>query len=430
MTVDEERLRTLLDTFHARYPFDPAAHPQDAVILVRSPGRVNLIGEHTDYNDGFVMPLAIDRDILLAGRRRRDDVVRVYSLNMAAEAVFRLSDLCAPSPTPSPAPSPPAAASAAQSELAPTRSEGAAAPPAAGSWHRYVAGVLWALREAGCELGGFDATLAGNIPVGAGLSSSAALEVGIAVLVQELFELAVDRATIAKLCQRAENEYVGVQCGIMDQFAVALGRDGYALLLDCRTLDCRYVPLPARHVRLVVADTGVRRALASSEYNTRRSQCEQGVALLRQHLPGIRALRDVSPEAFAALRDRLPGVIARRCSHVISENARVQATAQALANDNFEACGQLMYASHASLRDDYEVSCRELDEMVDIARSVPGVYGARMTGAGFGGCIVSLVRAEAVDALVAAIEAEYPKRTGKTPAVYVVAPSGGAARIL
>lgn len=418
MSTRRSRRKNLLAAFQARYPYNPAVHPADDVVLVRSPGRVNLIGEHTDYNDGFVMPLAISRDILLAGRRRSDDLVRVYSLNVNEETTFSLADVAAP-----PAADPEAATGR-------SRTGDDAAPPSPSGWGRYVAGVVWALRDAGLPVGGFEAVLTGNIPVGAGLSSSAALEVGMAVLLRELFGFGLDPVDAARLCQRAENEYVGVQCGIMDQFAVALGRQGHAVLLDCRTLDYRYVPLPAQHVRLVVADTGVRRTLAASEYNTRRRECETGVALLQRHAPEIRALRDVTPHTLEQLLHRLPDVVGRRCRHVVCENARVQATAEALANHNFAECGRLMYASHASLRDEYQVSCRELDEMVDIARSVPGVYGARMTGAGFGGCIVSLVRADAAAALAAALKAEYPIRTGKAPAVYVVAPSNGAARIL
>lgn len=297
-------------------------------------------------------------------------------------------------------------------------------------WSNYVRGVVRALLDAEYDVSGFDMALLGDIPLGAGLSSSAALEVGTAVLLRELFHLDVDPVRLARLCQQAENEFVGVQCGIMDQFTVALGKQGHGLLLDCRTFDYRYVPLPTRHVRLVVADTGVRRQLMGSAYSDRRAECETGVALLREHMPGIQALRDVPPHKFEQYRTLLPDVIAGRCAHVIYENARVQAAADALADENFAACGQLMNASHASLRDEFEVSCRELDEMVDIAVSVPGVYGARMTGAGFGGCVVSLVRADAVPALIQAIEEQYPQRTGKTPSVYVVTPSDGAARIM
>ncbi|REJ32039.1 MAG: galactokinase [Bacillota bacterium] len=403
-----DRVRTLQDEFRRRFPYDARVHGTDAApVVVRSPGRVNLIGEHTDYNDGFVLPLAIDREILLTGRRRTDGRVRVYSLNFGQEASFHLNDLRGLRPGGDAAPA------------------GRDAP-----WSDYVRGVVWALLDAGFEPGGFDMALAGNIPVGAGLSSSAALEVGTAVLLRELYRLELDSVQMAKLCQRAENDFVGVQCGIMDQFTVALGRQGHGLLLDTRTLEYRYVPIPTQNVRLVVADTGVGRQLASSAYNQRRAECETAVELLRRRLPDIRALRDVPPHRFEQHRHELADVIARRAAHVIYENARVQATADALANDNFTACGRLMHASHVSLRDNFEVSSPELDEMVAIAEGVPGVYGARMTGAGFGGCTVSLVRADAVPDLVKAIADQYPRRTGKTPAVYVVTPSDGAARLI
>jgi len=405
-TTVADRVRALRQAFQRRFPYDRHAHGSEPAppTLVRAPGRVNFIGEHTDYNDGFVLPLAIDREILLIGRRRADERVRAYSLNFAQEATFHLDDV--------------------RVRLSPDRS------PEGAPWSSYVRGVVWALLDAGYELSGFDVALLGNIPPGAGLSSSAALEVGAAVLLRALFRLDLSPVRMARLCRRAENDFVGVQCGIMDQFTAALGKQGHGLLLDCRTLESRYVPFPTQHVRLVVADTGVRRELAASEYNARRAESEAGVALLRRRLPDIQALRDVPAHAFDEHRHELPDLIARRCAHVIYENARVQATADALANDNFAACGRLMNASHASLRDDFEVSCRELDEMADIARSVPGVYGARMTGAGFGGCVVSLVRPDAVSALVQAIETRYPQRTGKTPDVYVVTPTDGAAPIM
>lgn len=404
MTERAAAARHMLEKeFQRRYPYEPNVHGPTAAspIVVRSPGRVNLIGEHTDYNDGFVLPLAIDREIVLIGRRRRDDRVRVYSLNFVQEASFHLGDIRDPSLS--------------------TRLDRNA------PWSNYVRGVIWALLDAGFQVGGFDAALFGNIPLGAGLSSSAALEVGTALLLKELFALELELVQIAKLCQRAENEFVGVQCGIMDQFTAALAKKDRGLLLDCRTLHYRHVTLPARHVRLVVADTGVRRELATSSYNVRRDECSKGVELLRQHMPEIDALRDVPPHKFEQYRAMLPDVVARRCAHVIYENERVHAAAEALAVGDFDACGQLMNASHNSLRNDFEVSCRELDEMADIARSVPGVYGARMTGAGFGGCVVSLVRADAVPALVNTIEDQYSRRTGKSPTVYVVSPSDGAA---
>lgn len=407
MTIDDATtLRTLQREFVRRFPYEPLVHGPEAPppVVVRSPGRVNFIGEHTDYNDGFVLPLAIDREIFLVGRRRTDEQVRVYSLNFGQETTFHLDDVRGPMDR---------------------RRLDQDSP-----WSNYVRGVVRALLDEGCQLRGFDMALFGDIPLGAGLSSSAALEVGTAVLLRELFKLDLEPVRLARLCQRAENDFVGVQCGIMDQFTVALGKQGHGLLLDCRTLDYRYVPFPTQHVRLVVTDTGVRRELAASAYNQRRTECETGVALLRQYMPDIQALRDVPPHTFEQYRAMLPDVIARRCAHVIYENARVQAAADALADDNFVACGHLMNASHRSLRDEFEVSGRELDEMADIAVNVPGVYGARMTGAGFGGCVVSLVRSDAVPALVKTIEDEYPQRTGKTPAVYVVAPSDGAARVM
>lgn len=408
-----DRVRTLQQAFHRQFPYEASVHGPTATptVLVRSPGRVNFIGEHTDYNDGFVLPLAIDRDMLLLGRRRTDQLVRVYSVNFQQAAGFSLDDLHFRTDGSS-------------------RSDPEAHLDHEAPWSNYVRSVVWVLRDQGHEVGGFDVALLSNIPLGAGLSSSAALEVGTAVLLQHLFGFTLDPVTMAKMCQRAENEFVGVQCGIMDQFTVSLGRQGHGLLLDCRTLEYRLVPLPMQHVRLVVADSGVRRSLAGSAYNTRRAECETAVTMLRSDVPGIQTLRDVPPATFEQHRSALPDVIARRCSHVIYENARVLAAADVLHSENFVACGRLMNASHDSLRDDFAVSCAELNEMVDIARGVPGVFGARMTGAGFGGCIVSLVRADAVPALVKAIEEEYPRRTDKTPAVYVVTPSDGAARLM
>lgn len=395
-----QRFLSLRQVFDDHFPYDAHIHgsADTSPILVRSPGRVNFIGEHTDYNDGFVLPLAIDRDILMLGRRRTDSHVRVFSMNFRQTADFHLDDV------------------AARDEKAP--------------WINYVRGVVGVLSHEGYDVGGFDAAILGNIPLGAGLSSSAALEVGVAVLLQHLFNLSLDPVATARLCQQAENEFVGVQCGIMDQFAVALGRQGHGLLLDCRTLDFKLVPFPTRHVSIVVADTGVRRALTDSAYNTRRAECEMGVSMLCPYLPGIRALRDVPPHEFEMYRTVLPDVIARRCSHVIYEHARVSAAADVLQDENFAACGQLMNASHVSLRDYYQVSCRELDELADIARSVPGVYGARMTGAGFGGCVIILVRTEAVPTLVQAIQEQYPRRAGRRAAVHIVRPSDGAARMM
>lgn len=345
------------------------------------------------------MPVAIDREVVLLGRRRTDDRVRVYSANLGQQVQFSVEDALA-------------------------LRKDAAAP-----WSDYVRGVVWALAQGGHRTGGFDAVLRGNIPLGAGLSSSAALQVGVAVLLRHLFQLDLEPAEAAAIARHSENGFVGVRSGIMDPFAAAMGRRDHGLLLDCRTLEHRLVPLPGGRVRLVVADTGVDRQLAGSQYNVRREQCETGVALLKRFLPDITALRDVYAEQLARYEAHLPSVIARRCRHVVSENARVPAAAEALIAGDFAACGRLMNESHESLRTDYEVSCDELDEMAAIARAVPGVYGSRMTGAGFGGCVVILVKADAVDELVARIEAEYPRRTGHRPSVYVVAPADGVSAV-
>lgn len=414
------RIKTLQQAFRRHLPADDSAMQSTAApsVLVRAPGRVNLIGEHTDYNEGFVLPVAVDRDVIALGRRRRDERIRIYSVDFDQLAAFGVDDLTGPvAPVGSDITggSSGEAASAHLDEAAP--------------WSNYVRGVIWALLSSRHPVGGFDAAFAGNIPIGAGLSSSAALEVATALLVQQLFGLNVSPEVTAKLSQRAENEFIGVQCGIMDQFAVALSRREHGLLLDCRSLNYRFVPFANDDVGLIVADTNVRRSLVRSAYNERRTECEQGVQALHKYIPGIRALRDVTPVTFEQFAHRLPDPVRRRCQHVVWENARVLDVATALENNDFNTCGELMNESHDSLRDLFEVSSPELDTMVEIARGVPGVYGSRMTGAGFGGCTVSLVRTEAIPATIGALEAQYPRRTGKTPHVYVVRPSDGAGRV-
>lgn len=415
--MNAERLRELEDACRRHFGPETASAfiPAAESILVRAPGRVNIIGEHTDYNDGFVLPCAIDRDILLLGRRRKDTLVRVHSVNLNQTAAFTMDDLPGPDVLSAARGSPDATRSAHLDRAAP--------------WSNYIRGVIWALQAAGHAVGGFDAALTGNIPAGAGLSSSAALEVATVLLVQHLFDVDLEPEVAAKLSQRAENAFVGVQCGIMDQFSVSLSRPDRSLLLDCRTLQYRFVSIDSDEVRLVVADTGVRRGLVQSAYNVRRLECEQAVQALHTYDPNIHALRDVTPTLFERYGESLPEVVRKRAEHVVRENTRVLDAATALENNDFDTCGQLMNESHASLRDLYEVSSPELDAMADIARAVPGVYGSRMTGAGFGGCTVSLVRTAAVAALVRAIEEQYPQRTGKSPQVYVVRPSGGARRI-
>ena len=361
--------------------------------VFRAPGRVNLIGEHTDYNEGFVLPVAIDRGTLTAARARADRLVRVHSLNEGAGAEF---DLDAPG------------------------------TGRRGLWLDYVEGVARALERRGVRLGGADLAVLSDVPVGAGLSSSAALEISTGLAMSAVSGHEVDRVTLALAGQEAEHTYVGAQVGIMDQFVSALGREGHALLIDCRALKAEPAPLDTSEVSVVVCDSKVKHELAASEYNTRRAECERGVALLRERLPGVRALRDVSAEEFASCEESLPEPVRRRCRHVVTENGRTLAAARALRRGALEEVGRLMRLSHRSLRDDYEVSCRELDALVEIAGGFEGVLGARMTGGGFGGCTVNLVRRDAVAAFCDRVAERYQAATGTAPAVYVTEAADGA----
>lgn len=374
---------------------EPAArdHP-GSVQVVRAPGRVNLIGEYTDVNDGYVLPAAIDREIRIALLPTDDRRVVLHRLDTAQTGSFDLDAL----------------------------------PAAAGDWLDYAVGTAWALAGAGLPLRGFRGVIGSNLPMSAGLSSSAAIELAIARALLGDAADSVEKMDLARLAQRAENGFVGVQCGLMDQFAITCGRRGAALLLDCRTLDWRPVPLPLDEVALVVCDTGSPRRLAASEYNLRREQCETAAAVLARDDPSIRALRDVTPAmlAAAAAGGRLDPVVVRRAEHVLSENERVLATIAALEAGDMAAVGEAFAASHASLRDRFEVSSAALDSLVEIANATPGVVAARMTGAGFGGCTVNLVRPDAVDRLRAAVETDYPGRTGLRPRVFPVAPAEGA----
>jgi galactokinase len=367
-----------------------------APFLFRAPGRVNLIGEHTDYNEGYVLPAAIDRDAVMAASPRPDRQVRLYSANLDAGFAFALDDI--------------------QHDAEQT-------------WSNYPRGVAWALEERGLRLAGLDAVIESTVPLGGGLSSSAALEVATAIAFQSLagFEMAPEE--MARVCQKAENDFVGMPCGIMDQFIACLGRRDHALLIDCRSLAYEHVPLGLTDHALVVVDTGVRRELAASEYRVRRRECEQGAALLRAVIPQVRSLRDLSPADLERHRKRLPEVIYRRCRHVVTENARVLESVAALRRHDLEAFGRLMWASHESLRDDYEVSCGELDLLVKIARSAPGVLGSRMVGGGFGGCTVTLAARPALAAFREATTARYTRETGREPRITVCAVTDGAGPI-
>ena len=359
--------------------------------LFRAPGRVNLIGEHTDYNEGFVLPAALDLATFAAVARRPDRRLRVHSLVLSASAEFDLNDRL---------------------------------PVPRRDWSDYVRGVVIMLERAGHRLSGGDLIIGGDLPMGAGLSASAALEVAAGYALLNISGISINLIELAKCCQQAENDFVGMHCGIMDQFISCFGAAGHALLLDCRTLEARPVAIDPR-VRLVICDTMVRHELASGEYNLRRQDCERAVALLSGALGGIKALRDVTADQLVQHAALLTEVTFRRCRHVITENMRVLSAAAALEAGNIVECGRLMNGFHLSMRDDYEISCPELNLLVELAQGVGGTFGSRMTGGGFGGCTVSLVAADAVERFISIVGNAYRDATGLTPSIYCCTPAPG-----
>ncbi len=379
--------RQLLDGFQARFGTSAS--------IYRAPGRVNLIGEHTDYNDGFVLPAAIEFYCWAAIAPRGDRKLVIHSENFEETIEKDLDSL---------------------------------SPPGKKHWANYPLGVAWALCQAGKPVAGASIYIAGEVPLGAGLSSSAAIEVAVGFALLHDSGQEVERTELAQLCQKAENEFVGARVGIMDQFVSCHGRASHALLLDCRSLEYKYVKLPP-DLQLVICNTMVKHELASGEYNARRAECEEGVRLLRGVFPEIRALRDVSLHRLENQRASLSKRVFARCRHVITENARVKSAFEAFGKGNIKALGTLMQDSHRSLRDDYEVSCKELDLMVEIASVQPGLIGARMTGGGFGGCTINLVESGAVNDFKRNVAAEYFSRTGLTPEIFVSPASEGAQQV-
>ncbi len=361
--------------------------------IYRAPGRVNLIGEHTDYNDGFVMPAAIGFDIRVAAEPRADRRVRLRSDGFAGTREFDLAAL---------------------------------ATGVEHDWSDYVRGVLIELQAGGAVLNGADLLVTSDLPVGAGLSSSAAIAVAVGYAMLDTAGLPIDRIALARAAQRGENRHAGTQSGIMDQFISANARAGHAILLDTRSLDFRYLPLPGAAV-FVVCNTMVKHSHATGGYNARHAECAAGTATLAQRYPGVRALRDVTLEQLEAANDLLTDTIFRRCRHIISENARVLAAGTALEASDFSAFGALMRASHVSMRDDFEISAPEVDTMVELADAFgSSVYGARMTGGGFGGSTVNLVAAADVDAFVSYIVPAYRAATSIEPLVYLGVGAAGA----
>ena len=379
--------------------------------IAAAPGRVNLIGEHTDYNDGYVFPVAIDKYINIAARKRPDRRVTLHALDVDDSWEFNLDTLDA-------------------------------IPPQAPAWSHYLIGVASLLQTSGREIAGIDAVITGNVPIGAGLSSSAALSVAatLAFLTAgselETVESADNKKKLAALCQRVEHEFVDVKCGIMDQTISLLGRENHALFLDCRSLEYEHVPLNLGEHAIAICDTKVKRELAASEYNKRRAECERGVDILSRWIPGISSLRDIALTDFKKHEEELPALTQKRCRYVIEENARVLEAVSVLKRRSQSASaetdasliqfGNLMNASHNGLRDDYEVSCKELDLLTDIARNIKGVIGSRMTGAGFGGCTVSIVHQDALEIFQTRVTTEYHQQTGVEPEIYLCNISDGA----
>ncbi|MEZ0542111.1 galactokinase [Fibrella arboris] len=365
-------LDTLTSTFTRTFGETPT--------LVQSPGRVNLIGEHTDYNEGFVLPAAIDKAIYLAVSARTDQKLHFVSADLNSTFQGSLTDIKRSSK----------------------------------GWANYLLGVIEQVQKETALPGGLNVVFGGTIPIGSGLSSSAALENGVAVALNHLYKLGMERVPMALLSQRAENQFVGVQCGIMDQFASMMGRDGHVIKLDCRSLEYAYAPLAMDGFRIVLCDSRVKHSLASTEYNTRREECEAGVAMLKPFYGDqVRSLRDVTIDMLNQhVRDQEP-LLYKRCAYVVLENQRLLNGVADLEAGHIEAFGQRMYESHEGLSNWYEVSCPELDILEDIARAHPGVIGARMMGGGFGGCTINLVREEALADFEQVMKQKYAERTGK-----------------
>ena len=364
--------------------------------MVRSPGRINLIGEHTDYNDGFVLPAAIDKEIYLAVARNGREECRIFSFDYRETEMFSLGDFA----------------------------------PAPGGWINYIMGVVAQLLKNGHQLSGFDCVFGGNIPIGAGLSSSAALENGMGFALSELFELKLDRMTMLKYSQKAEHEYAGVACGIMDQFASMMGKAGHAIRLDCRSLDFNYFPLHLGEYQFVLSNTQVEHSLADTEYNIRRKECEEGVMMAQKHYPEINSLRDLTIMMLEQIKDELPPKVWERCSYVLEENERLLEGCRMLESGNLEGFGELMYGSHAGLSEKYEVSCPELDFLVDFTHARPEILGARMMGGGFGGCTINLVQKAQKEEFITKVTGAFEGQFGYAPEIYEVSIVDGTSRMV
>ena len=376
-----------------RREFEGLWGPAGVLTCAQAPGRVNLIGEHTDYNDGFVLPMAIDRDIVIAGRPNGRNFARLYSAEFGCELEFHTKRL---------------------------------EPQGLPAWARYVIGAARRITEREHVIPGFDAVIHSSLPIGASLSSSAALSIAALLFMEELADARIPRKDIALDCQRVEHEDVGVKCGIMDQMVILFARQGHALLIDCRTLMYEWIRCPSDRYNVCICDTGVKHELATTAYNRRRRECDEAARILAKRLPGVRSLRDVSIDELREHSSALGPTVFRRARHVVSENQRVLDVVRALKKGDIESVGRLMNESHESLKNDYEVSSPELDALVEAQRAIPGVVGARLTGAGFGGCTVSIVRVDAITEFCESVSQSYADSFGHTPKIFVSRPEHGA----
>jgi len=366
-------------------------------IVVRSPGRINIIGEHTDYNEGFVLPAAIDKAAYLAIALRDDDEIHLVAADLNEKFSISLNEL---------------------------------KPVSDISWPNYILGSVAQFIKKGIALKGFSAVLMSDVPIGAGLSSSAAVECATTFALNELMHANLEKLEMVKMSQIAEHEYAGVMCGIMDQFASMMGKEGYVMKLDCRSLQYDYVPFKLEGIKILLLDTNVKHSLASSEYNTRRTECSQAVTWIKEHEPQVKSLRDVTEEMldkYVLIKDKL---VDMRSRFIVQEINRLQRACEDLLKGDIQALGIKMFATHDGLSKMYEVSCDELDYLVEFVRNNDAVVGARMMGGGFGGCTINLIKEEAVGALIKDISAQYLKHFGKKPDAYLVSISDGTSKIL
>ena len=359
-------------------------------LLVKSPGRINLIGEHTDYNDGFVLPAAIDKAIYVAVSKREDNKIHLHALEYNEECIVDLENLRSTEK----------------------------------KWSAYILGVVEQLQKRNYSVTGFNIVVDGDVPVGAGMSSSAAVECATAFALNELFDFGISKFDMVKIAQKAEHEFVGLQCGIMDMFASMFGKKDHVIRLDCRSLEYDYVPLHFDGIKIVLLDTNIKHSLASSEYNTRRQQCEAGVMMIQKYHPEVKTLRDATIEMLDKYVNADP-VVYKRCKFIVEENARLLSACDDLKHNNIYAFGQKMFETHYGLSKEYEVSCEELDLLVEFVKDNASVFGARMMGGGFGGCTINLVKEDAIEELIFKTSNQYKQKTGKNLNAYVATIENG-----